>query len=147
MYCSNCGTFNQVGSFCTNCGLPLQQNIQNNQVQQPVTQQGVMMQPIMNQIPDGVGTITVNRSSNFYGLLISIDIYVDGYLLGSVGNGQTKQFQIYYGTHTLVAKTIYEEASLQINIDNNYRNLYFETGIEFGMIVSHPRLTFTHYTN
>ena len=152
MNCSKCGAFNQGGQFCSSCGAPLMGNVVNNQVnQQPMMNQNQQIQyqqqPMMNQLPDGIGTITLNRPNNFYGSLIPIDIFVDGYLLGSVGNGQTKQFQLYYGAHTLVAKTAYEEATLQINIDNNFRNLYFECGIEFGMLVSHTRLTFTHYTN
>ena len=129
MNCSNCGTFNQGGNNCINCGAPLY----NNQV--------------VNNSQPSTGTLNFNRPKSMIGALIPVDIFVDGYVLGSVSNGKSVQFPIYYGTHTLEAKTAYETASMQITVNDMQRNLVFEVGIDMGLVVSHTRLIFTHYYN
>ncbi len=49
-------------------------------------------------------TLVINRTNEYANRWRAIDIYVDGQKIGGVSNGETKQFEIPVGTHTVCAK-------------------------------------------
>ena len=172
MYCSNCGTYNDKGNFCVGCGAKLETIAQNNTVesnnqveqsnnidsqpvQQPVnnqpTQQPVNNQPVqqVNQQPaqQGVGSITLTRPSNFVGVLVPFDVFVDGYLLGSLSDGETKTFPLYYGNHFVQIKQGFNSGTQNIVINDNQRNLVFNVVIEMGFVTNTIRFVFVSFYN
>lgn len=96
---------------------------------------------------NNVGSITFIRPSNVVGCALPIDIFVDGYLMGSVPNNSTKQFYIYYGVHTLTAKFGFSETSLQFVINENQKNLVFDARLKIGLLSSKAEINFIQSYN
>ena len=49
-------------------------------------------------------TIKIRRSNDYINLLRDYHLYIDGQIVGTIGNDQTKDFEISQGRHTLIAK-------------------------------------------
>ncbi len=131
MNCSRCGASNQVGAFCSNCGAP----ISNYQV------------PQNNNLNDNVGSITFIRGKRVVGCAMPIDIFIDGYLMGSIPNNSTKQFYVYYGTHTLSAKSGFNQTNLTFTVNENQKNLVFDANLKMGLMSPNIEIIFKQYYN
>ena len=83
---------------------------------------------------NNVGSITFIRNKRVIGCIMPVDIFVDGYLLGSVSNNSQKQFFVYYGTHTLIAKSGYSQTTFQFTVNENWKNLVFNIKLKVGAI-------------
>jgi hypothetical protein len=49
-------------------------------------------------------TIVINRTSEYSNRLRNYHLFLDGKMIGTISNGQTKQFKTTPGQHTIVAK-------------------------------------------
>ena len=172
-FCSNCGakvdeeqnvqTMNQQMVNNQYAQQPMNQQMMNNQyVQQPMNQQMMnnqyaqqpMNQQMMNnqyvQQPmnqQGVGSLTITRPSNLYGALVPFDVFVDGYLVGTLANGETKTFPLYYGNHYVQVKQTFGGGSQNIVINDSQRNLVFKALIDFGFVSNPIHLVFVSFYN
>lgn len=52
-------------------------------------------------------TVEVTRESSMVGALFSFKVYVDGNLVGKVGNGEKKRFQLPAGLHEIQIKQMW----------------------------------------
>ena len=63
-------------------------------------------------------TIKIHRSNDYINLLRDYRLYIDGQIVGTISNGQTKDFEITQGRHTLISKIDWcssPEVSFEIN--------------------------------
>ena len=96
---------------------------------------------------NNVGSITFIRPKKIMAWAMPVDLFVDGFLIGSVHNGETKTFPIYYGTHTLIAKSGVSETSFQFTVNENQKNLVFDTRLKLGAMSPKIIINFLHYYN
>ena len=67
-----------------------------------------------------MATIKLRRTNEFVNKLRDYQIYVDGQKIGTIANGETKDFQTTEGQHTVVAKIDWASSPEFIfNLDNN----------------------------
>ncbi len=119
MNCLRCGKVNPDNAmYCTSCGNPLSNG------QSPASQ---VSQPEL-------GSITIIRPKNFYGCLIAYDVFIDNYYMGQVKNGETKQFQVYYGNHNIVIKQGLNSGSQMVTIHSTQRNFVFNCPLQVGLV-------------
>lgn len=121
MRCPNCGMDNDEGmARCISCG-----------------------SDAMN-----IGSITIQRPNNFFGILIPYDIYVDNVFIGNVANGETKSFPIYLGQHVLTVKQGFNKSEpVNLMISPQQRNLVFNCPIKIGFFVSKIEVQFINFYN
>ncbi len=125
MNCPICGFNNMPGNVnCANCGNALPNN------------QGAPL-----------GSITIIRPNNFFGSLVDYDVFVDGYLLGSVPNGTQVVFPLYYGNHQVEIKQGMNSGTQNITISNDERHLVFECPIKVGFWKSTILFNFISFHN
>ena len=63
--------------------------------------------------------ISIKRSSQYENKLRAITIYLDGIKLGEIADGETKDFEVVKGNHTLVAKIDWATSNtINFDIDN-----------------------------
>jgi hypothetical protein len=132
MNCKNCGNFNSEGNFCIHCGAPLTGTNNPQQYNEPLK----------------VGSLTINRQSQYYGALIPFDVFVDGVLIGSLKTGESKSFPLYYGNHMLQVKGgMGSSNNIPIVINDMQRNLVYNAKMLVGYVVNDIQLTFVNYYN
>jgi hypothetical protein len=80
MYCSNCGKeINNGGKFCNHCGAAMTVNA-----------------PAENA-SGNLCIVTVRRKKGYTGAVMSAKVNCNGREIGSLGNGETKDFQVAKG--------------------------------------------------
>ncbi len=64
--------------------------------------------------------IVIKRTNEFINRFRNYKIFIDGQQVGTIGNGETKEFLVSIGQHSLIAKIDWcTSQELQINIDEN----------------------------
>lgn len=51
-----------------------------------------------------MATIIISRSNEYLNRMREYDVYLDGEKVGSIANGETKEFDVSPGTHTILTK-------------------------------------------
>ncbi len=137
MKCEKCGNVNNQGNFCTVCGNSL--GVMNTNV---IMNNSYPQQPSNNQ---NMGMINIYRENNFVGIIVPFDIFVDGFLMGTVANDSTTQVPLYFGTHTIEIKQGLNKSAVQqiiVNEQNRVINMtvsmkmgFFQNKLEISNIV------------
>ena len=99
-------------------------------------------QPSNNQ---NMGMVNIYRENNFVGIIVPFDIFVDGFLMGTVANDSTTQVPLYFGTHTIEIKQGLNKSAVQqiiVNEQNRVINMtvsmkmgFFQNKLEISNIV------------
>lgn len=138
MNCQNCGTFNNQGtSFCSNCGVQLvNQTNSVNQINNQVNQSN-------NQVNQNnkVGQLTIIRRESFIGMALAFSLYVDGYFVAKIKNGETKTFPIYYGAHRIELKQHMNYGYKDIIINDFKPNAVLTANIKMGFFSNKIEIT------
>lgn len=75
-----------------------------------------------------MSSIKIQRTSEFNNRIREYKIYIDGQLIGKIGNGETKYFETTTGLHTLNVKTDWcSSPDITFNI-NNIETKNFKVG-------------------
>lgn len=137
MKCEKCGNVNNQGNFCTVCGNSL--GVMNTNV---IMNNSYPQQPSNNQ---NMGMVNIYRENNFVGIIVPFDIFVDGFLMGTVANDSTTQVPLYFGTHTIEIKQGLNKSAVQqiiVNEQNRVINMtismkmgFFQNKLEISNIV------------
>ena len=137
MKCEKCGYVNNQGNFCTVCGNSL--GVMNTNV---IMNNSYPQQPSNNQ---NMGMVNIYRENNFVGIIVPFDIFVDGFLMGTVANDSTTQVPLYFGTHTIEIKQGLNKSAVQqiiVNEQNRVINMtvsmkmgFFQNKLEISNIV------------
>lgn len=137
MKCEKCGNVNNQGNFCTVCGNNL--GVMNTNV---IMNNSYPQQPSNNQ---NMGMVNIYRENNFVGIIVPFDIFVDGFLMGTVANDSTTQVPLYFGTHTIEIKQGLNKSAVQqiiVNEQNRVINMtvsmkmgFFQNKLEISNIV------------
>ena len=89
MYCHNCGSEVPPGAkFCHNCGQKL------------ATPSSTGPKQIYVKVSEN-GVLTITRRSNLWKAEVPVDIYIDDIAEQSIRNGETLEFILSAGTHTI----------------------------------------------
>lgn len=138
MKCEKCGNVNNQGNFCTVCGNSL--GVMNTNV---IMNNSYPQQPSNNQ---NIGMVNIYRENNFVGIIVPFDIFVDGFLMGTVANDSTTQVPLYFGTHTIEIKQGLNKSAVQqiiVNEQNRVINMtvsmkmgFFQNKLEISNIVA-----------
>lgn len=118
--------------------------VQYSNVQNSAMNNGQYNVQANNQL---VGSITINRPSSFMGCLIPYDVFVDNCFIGTVANGETKQFPLYYGSHFVELKHGLNGGSQQIIINDTQKNLVFECKLKMGLVTNKIDFKLVNYYN
>lgn len=95
-----------------------------------------------------IGSITIQRPSDFVGCLIPFDIFVDNVFIGNVANGETKSFPLYLGGHVLTIKAGFNKSEpVNLMISPQQRNLVFNAKVNMGFFKSTIDIQFIQFYN
>lgn len=126
MKCEKCGNVNNQGNFCTVCGNNL--GVMNTNV---TMNNSYPQQPNSNQ---NMGMVNIYRENNFVGIIVPFDIFVDGFLMGTVANDSTTQVPLYFGTHTIEIKQgLNKSAVQQIVVNEQNRVINMTVSMKMGL--------------
>jgi len=114
MYCTKCGEkVENSASFCTKCG---------------------------NKLENYQGSIIFARESQFYGVLIPIDIYLDGEKVASVGAGNEVKVATTIGNHRLAFYLWSGNGQYDIEVTEANPNIKVTFKLAIGAITSKPKI-------
>lgn len=93
MICTNCGyNLNDSASFCPNCG---------NKVE------------LINSTQN-IGRLTIKRESTFVGCAIFYDILINNQKAGVIGNGESLQYNLSFGTYEITIHPTLSASTKQV---------------------------------
>ena len=91
------------------------------------------------------GTVNVIRQKQFVGSLIPFDVYVDNQYAGSIKNGNTLSFPVYYGNHIISIQTVDKTVNQQILLSDTSRVANIECNCSMGFLTGRPNLIRIYY--
>ena len=116
MYCNNCGKeIKDDATFCNNCG--------NKVVQE-----------------ENDSYIIFERKEQFYGVLVPINIYLDGKQVASLKSNETKKVLTNVGNHRIAFNLWSGNGQYDINITKENRNVKVVFKLSMGLVTSKPKI-------
>lgn len=115
MYCSKCGNEVKKEKFCPKCG-----NFVNEQ--------------------DGEGSITFYREKQFYGVLIPIDVFLDGKKVCSVKADEQIKVPATIGKHKLAFNLWSGNGIFDIEVTENNPKIKVTFKLSMGLVTSKPKI-------
>jgi len=130
MFCTNCGkeVINNA-KFCSFCGKETAGNI--------VTKQEEKKTKTIKAV--------FHRIGRFTGSAISIKIYIDKQLVGTIGNDQTLEVDVPYGKHTIITEMWSGISEKEVNFSEEYSKVLIDIYIKIGMITNKPDIVSVKY--
>lgn len=130
MFCTNCGkeVINNA-KFCSFCGKPTSGN-----------------ETIK---PAGASTKTIkavfHRLERFTGSAVSVKIYIDKQLVGSIGNNQTIEVDVPCGKHKVITEMWSGICEKEIDFSEEYSKVLIDIYIRIGLITNKPDIVSVKY--
>lgn len=116
MYCNNCGKeVKDDAIFCNNCG--------NKVVQE-----------------ENDSYIIFERKKQFYGVLVPINIYLDGKQVASLKSNETAKVLTSVGNHRIAFNLWSGNGQYDINITKENRNVKVVFKLSMGLVTSKPKI-------
>lgn len=115
MYCSKCGNEVKKEKYCPKCG-----NFVNEQ--------------------DGEGSITFYREKQFYGVLVPIDVFLDGEKVCSVKADEQIKVPVTIGKHKLAFNLWSGNGIFDIEINENNPKVKVTFKLSMGLVTSKPKI-------
>lgn len=114
MFCNKCGKEVKEGEkFCNHCG--------------------------EKQTPN-IGSIVFARQNKYYGCLMNVDIFMDGNLVASVGNGKEVTVPASIDTHKFAFNLWSGNAITDITITPEHPNIKVVFKLGMGVMTSKPKI-------
>ena len=116
MYCNKCGAEIDINSnFCTKCGNKLENYNKN-------------------------GSITFVRENQFYGVIIPIDVFLDGQKVASVSAGKEVTVPTTIGKHKIAFNLWSGNGQYDIEIKPEKPNIRVTFKLGVGLVTSKPKI-------
>lgn len=116
MFCSKCGeNVEKKVKFCPKCGAKLIKE-------------------------ESDATIVFQRKKQFYGVLIPIEIYLDGKLVGSVKSNDSITVETTVGAHKIAFNLWSGNGQYDVNITKENPNVKVNLKLSMGLVTSKPKI-------
>lgn len=116
MYCKNCGEeLKENNKFCSKCG---------NKI----------------KLDENDSYIVFERKKQFYGVLVPIDIYLDGQKVASLKSNESAKVLTTIGNHRLAFNLWSGNGQYDINITKENKNVKVIFKLSMGLITSKPKI-------
>lgn len=116
MFCSKCGNENKDKlKFCTNCG--------NKLIKE-----------------DTDGSIIFERKKQFYGVLVPVDVFLDGQLVATLKAGENKSVPVSVGDHRLSFNLWSGNGQYDIKVTKENPNMKVLFKLSMGLVTSKPKI-------
>lgn len=116
MYCTKCGAeIDKNSSFCIKCGNKLEKD-------------------------NKMGSITLVREKQFYGVLIPIKVFIDGKEVATLGVGKEVEVPIEKGKHRLAFNLWSGNGQYDIEVKEEKPNIKVTFKLGMGLITSKPKI-------
>lgn len=80
-----------------------------------------------------MATIRIRRTNDYMNLMRDYRLYIDGQKIGAIGNGETKDFEVTGGHHTVIAKIDWcSSPDLSFEINENDSKTILVSSLKIG---------------